>query len=119
MIWFCAAILRAAVDFSHAADTDGFAHIDVAGDGRGADVEPVLFRVSYRSMGEGWVSCAIPIGRVRWEFLSVACLDGVGPTCRLCQHMLSTSSPPSHTGFRHSHFSICILPMLPPLLSGV
>ena len=35
-----ASVLGAAVDFSHAANTDGLAHVDVAGDGGGADVEP-------------------------------------------------------------------------------
>ena len=37
-----AAVLGAAVDFGEAADTDGLAEVDVAGDGGGADVEPVL-----------------------------------------------------------------------------
>ena len=36
-----AAVDAAAVDFAHAADTYGLAHVDVAGDGGGADVEPV------------------------------------------------------------------------------
>jgi hypothetical protein len=34
------AVLGAAVDFAEAADTNGFADVDVAGDGCGADVEP-------------------------------------------------------------------------------
>jgi hypothetical protein len=36
-----AAVLGAAVDFAEAADADGFAQVDVARDGGGADVEPV------------------------------------------------------------------------------
>lgn len=38
-----AAVLGAAVDFAKAADTDGFAEVDVAGYGGGADVEPRRF----------------------------------------------------------------------------
>ena len=41
-----AAVLGAAVDFAHAADADGLAHVDVAGDGGGADVEPAHTRIS-------------------------------------------------------------------------
>lgn len=36
-----AAVLLATVDFAQTADTDGFAEVDVAGDGGRADVEPV------------------------------------------------------------------------------
>lgn len=36
------AVLGAAVDLGETADTDGFAEVDVAGYGGGADVEPVL-----------------------------------------------------------------------------
>jgi hypothetical protein len=36
-----AAVLGGAVGLAEAADTDGLAHVDVAGDGGGADVEPV------------------------------------------------------------------------------
>lgn len=35
------AVLGGAVDLAEAADTDGLADVDVAGDGGGADVEPV------------------------------------------------------------------------------
>lgn len=38
--WGSAAVLGCAVDFAKAADTDGFAEVDVAGYGGGADVEP-------------------------------------------------------------------------------
>lgn len=34
------AVLDTTVDFPETADTDGLAHVDVAGDGGGADVEP-------------------------------------------------------------------------------
>lgn len=36
-----AAVLGGAVDLAEAADTNGLAEVDVAGDGGGADVEPV------------------------------------------------------------------------------
>jgi hypothetical protein len=36
-----AAVLGGAVGLAETADTDGLAHVDVAGDGGGADVEPV------------------------------------------------------------------------------
>ena len=48
------------MDLSKPANTDGFAEVDVAGDGGGADVEP--------------------IDGLRGEFLGGACLDGVDPT---------------------------------------
>lgn len=38
--WAGTAIDAAAVDFAHAANTYGLAHVDVARDGGGADVEP-------------------------------------------------------------------------------
>jgi hypothetical protein len=38
--WTRAAVLGAAMDLPHAAHTDGLAHVDVAGDGCSADVEP-------------------------------------------------------------------------------
>jgi hypothetical protein len=48
------------VDFSKSADTDSFAEVDVAGNGGGADIEP--------------------IDRLRGEFLGGARLNGVDPT---------------------------------------
>lgn len=39
--WARAAVACAAVDFAQAADADGFAEVHMAGDGGGADVEPV------------------------------------------------------------------------------
>lgn len=56
-----AAVLGGAVDLAEAADADGLAEVDVAGDGGGADVEPVNV-----------------LGR---ELLGGAGLDGVDPTC--------------------------------------
>ena len=47
-----AAVSSRAVDFAHAAYADGFAQVDVAGDGCGAGVEPILG-------GEGGVSWLI------------------------------------------------------------
>lgn len=37
-----ATVLGAAVDFSHATDTDGFAEVDVSGDSCGTGVEPSI-----------------------------------------------------------------------------
>ena len=56
-----AAVLGGAVDLAEAADTDGLAEVDVASDGRGADVEPVNV--------------------LGGELLGGAGLDGVDPTC--------------------------------------
>ena len=50
------------MDFAQPADADGFAEVDVAGDGGGADVEPV--------------------GGLRGEFVGVGGFDGVDPACR-------------------------------------
>ena len=55
-----AAVLGGAVDLAEAANTDGLAEVDVAGDGGGADVVPVNV-----------------LGR---ELLGDASLDGVDPT---------------------------------------
>ena len=55
-----AAVLGAAVDLAETADTDGLPEVDVAGDGGGADVEPVDV-----------------LGR---HLLCGASLDGVNPT---------------------------------------
>lgn len=41
-------VLDAAVDLPQTADTDGLAHVDVTGDGGGADVEPVQQRKGLR-----------------------------------------------------------------------
>jgi hypothetical protein len=55
-----AAVLGGTVDLAETADTDGLAEVDVAGDGGGADVEPVNV--------------------LRRELLSGTSLDGVNPT---------------------------------------
>lgn len=55
-----ATVLGGTVDLAEAANTDGLAEVDVAGDGGGADVEPVNV-----------------LGR---ELLGGASLDGVNPT---------------------------------------
>ena len=49
------------MNFAEAADADGLAQVDMAGDGGGADVEPV--------------------GGLRGEFVGVGGLDGVDPAC--------------------------------------
>ena len=56
------AVLGGSVDLAETAYTDSLAHVDVAGDGSGADVEPVDV-----------------LGR---ELIGVACLDSVNPACR-------------------------------------
>lgn len=53
------AVLLASVDFAETADADGFAKVDMAGDGCCADVEPVR--------------------RLGGELLHVSGLDGVNP----------------------------------------
>ena len=49
------------MDFAQAADADGLAQVDVAGDGGGAHVEPV--------------------GGLWGEFVGVRGFDGVDPAC--------------------------------------
>lgn len=56
-----ATVLGSAVDAAETANTDGLAEVDVAGNGGGADVEPVDV-----------------LGR---HLLGGAGLDGVNPTC--------------------------------------
>jgi hypothetical protein len=55
-----ATVLGSAVDLAETANTDGLAEVDVAGDGGGADVEPVNV-----------------LGR---ELLGRTSLDGIDPT---------------------------------------
>lgn len=55
-----AAVLGSAVDLAETADTDGLAQVDVAGDGGGADVEPV--------------------GVLGGQLLGRTSLDGINPT---------------------------------------
>ena len=62
MGWAGATVAGGAVDFAKTTDADGFAEVDVACDGSGADVEPI----------DG-------LGR---EFLSTAGLDGINPAWR-------------------------------------
>jgi len=90
--WAHTPVLDAAVDLPQAADTDGLAHVDVAGDGGGADVEPV--------------------NALRRELLGAASLDGVGPTCRqkprksaFDSRNLSGRVPPVPHGIQVSQFS--------------
>lgn len=59
--WARATVAGGAVDLAKTADTDGLAEVDVAGDGRGANV--------------------VPVDRLRWELLGGAGLDRVNPTC--------------------------------------
>jgi hypothetical protein len=56
-----ATVLGASVDLAETANTDGFAQVDVSGDGGGADVEP--------------------IGGLRGQLVAVRGLDGINPTC--------------------------------------
>jgi hypothetical protein len=48
----------------------------------------------------------VPVNGLRRQLFGMASLDGITPTCRPCQHILPTSSPPSHTGFRCFHVPI-------------
>ena len=58
--WAGSTVTGRSVDLAKTTDTDGFAEVDVAGDGSGADVEP--------------------IDRLGWELLCWAGLDGINPT---------------------------------------
>jgi hypothetical protein len=57
-----AAVLGGTVDLAETADTDGLAHVDVAGDGGGANVEPVNV--------------------LGGQLVGVRSLDSVDPACR-------------------------------------
>lgn len=62
--WAGSAVLGGAVDAAEAAYADGLAHVDVAGYGGGADVEPIL--------------------GLWWEFVGVGGLDCVDPAWKVC-----------------------------------
>lgn len=69
--WARATVAGGAVDLAKTADTDGLAEVDVAGDGRGADV--------------------VPVDGLRWELLGGTGLDRVNPTCE-CISKCSTEN---------------------------
>lgn len=76
--WARTTVAGGAVDLAKTADTDGLAEVDVAGDGRGANV--------------------VPVDGLRWELLGGAGLDRVNPTCdiALASGLLKiTSLPPA------------------------
>lgn len=109
-----AAILLAPVDLAQTANTDGFAEIDVAGDGGGADVEPVgglwgeLLEVTslygVDPAGNGELSLTLEEGSVGCdEFMGIHIADGNTrhdgrsiEDVRFAQMV----SPPSHTKCR-------------------
>lgn len=68
------------VDLAETANTDGLAHVDVAGDGGGADVEPVDV------LGRQLVGVCVHVldaGAVQNVCKKLTrCLDGINPTCR-------------------------------------
>ncbi|KAH9826133.1 hypothetical protein Tdes44962_MAKER10082 [Teratosphaeria destructans] len=102
-----AAVLGAAVGLPQAADTDGLAHVDVAGDGGGADVEPGSVRAR-RIRGR---NSLLPVNALGRQLLGVGCLDGVGPTCRPpSQHAMQPTMmmPPVPHGIQVSHEPIYI-----------
>ena len=71
-----ATVLGGAVDAAETANTDGLAHVDVAGDGSGADVEPVDVLGGHLLGGTG--------------------LDGIDPTwtdCRVRETVCSFGAP--------------------------
>lgn len=75
--WARATVAGGAVDLAKTANTDGLAEVDVAGDGRGANV--------------------VPVDGLRWELLGSAGLDRVNPTCDIAlasAQLKITSLPP-------------------------
>lgn len=70
--WARATVAGGAVDLAKTADTDGLAEVDVAGDGRGANV--------------------VPVDRLRWELLGGTGLDGVNPTCDIALAVCSVEN---------------------------
>jgi hypothetical protein len=75
--WARATVAGGAVDLAKTANTDGLAEVDVAGNGRGANV--------------------VPVDRLRWELLGGAGLDRVNPTCDIAlasAQLKITSLPP-------------------------
>lgn len=101
--WARAAVLDTTVDLPETADTDGLAHVDVAGNGGGADVEPCSRGVNMatNSMNGGKI---LPVLALRRKLLCVGGLDSVGPTCRLVSAKCSDTHVPRST--RDSGFSI-------------
>lgn len=71
-------VLGGAVDLAEAANTDGLAHVDVAGDGGSADVEPwgMLGLLDIR----GWfLGVFLPVLVLRGELVGGGGLDSVDP----------------------------------------
>jgi hypothetical protein len=64
--WAGTTVAGGTMNLAETANTDGLSHVDVAGDGSGADVEPV--------------------NGLRWELLGWTGLDGINPTCEACEH---------------------------------
>lgn len=76
-----AAVLGATVGLAQAADTDGLAHVDVAGAGGGADVVPEDSVNDCSLVGKKRFQ-DVPVNVLGRELLLVTGLDGVNPTCR-------------------------------------
>jgi hypothetical protein len=99
------------VDFPHAANTDGLADVDVAGDSCGADVEPLSIQVSNTAMRWLKVYCLVSYQSMLWGGSSLACevlTVSLQPVDQ-CQHMLSTSKVPRPT--RDSGISFLMMPI--------
>lgn len=66
--WAGATVAGGAVNLAEASNTDSLAEVDVAGDGGGADVEPV--------------------NGLWWELLGGTGLHGINPTWRTCKLLI-------------------------------
>lgn len=70
--WAGTTVAGGSVDLAKTSDTDGFAEVDVASDGRGANV--------------------VPVDGLRWELLGGTGLDGINPTWQTGQRLSCSSS---------------------------
>jgi hypothetical protein len=87
------------VGLAKTADTDRLAHVDVAGDGGGADVEPV--NVLGRQLLGVYASLDIqPRVASQWE-QRTRCLDSINPACRLTVSKLKSSPNYGIQAFLH------------------
>lgn len=96
-----AAVLGAAVDLAHAADTDRLPQVNVAGDGSGADVEPGVRERCTIALQVTFVY--LPVNALRRQLFGVASLDSIAPTCRLMSAYMRQHQVPRPT--RVSGFS--------------
>jgi hypothetical protein len=87
------------VGLAETADTDSLAHIDVAGDGGGADVEPV--DVLGRQLLGVYASLDIRARCRKSVGERTRCLDSINPACRLTVSKLKSSPNYGIQAFLH------------------